>query len=59
VLDPFCGTGTTSVAAINTGRHSIASDIEPKYVSLATERLLKETKHTRTHGATTCVVTTE
>ena len=59
VLDPFCGTGTTSVAAINTGRHSIACDIEPKYVSLATERLLKETKHTRTHGATTCIVTTE
>jgi site-specific DNA-methyltransferase (adenine-specific) len=59
VLDPFCGTGTTSVAAINTGRNSIACDIEPKYVSLATERLLKETKHKRTHGATTCLVTTD
>jgi len=59
VLDPFCGTGTTSVAAINTGRHSIACDIEPKYVSLATERLLKETKQKRTHRATTCTVTTE
>jgi site-specific DNA-methyltransferase (adenine-specific) len=59
VLDPFCGTGTTSVAAINTGRNSIACDVEPKYISLATERLLKETKHRRTHGATTCIVTKE
>ena len=59
VLDPFCGTSTTSVAAINTGRNSIACDIEPKYISLATERLSKETKHERTHGATTCIVTTD
>jgi DNA modification methylase len=59
VLDPFGGTGTTSVAAINTGRSSIACDIEPKYVSLATERLLKESKHKREYGATTCVVMTD
>jgi site-specific DNA-methyltransferase (adenine-specific) len=59
VLDPFCGTGTTSVSAMNMGRHSIACDIEPKYVSLATERLLKESHQKRTHGATTCIVTTE
>jgi len=58
VLDPFGGTGTTSVAAMNTGRNSIASDIEPKYVSLATERLLREAKQKRPHGATTCVVKT-
>lgn len=56
ILDPFAGTGTTSVAAINTGRNSIALDIEPKYVSLATERLLKEAKRKRTEGATTCEV---
>jgi modification methylase len=56
VLDPFAGTGTTSVAAINTGRNSIAFDIEPKYVSLATERLLKEAKRKRTEGATTCTL---
>jgi modification methylase len=59
VLDPFGGTGTTSVAAMNTGRNSIVCDIEPKYVSLATERLLKESKHNRTHGATICVVKTD
>jgi len=59
VLDPFGGTGTTSVAAINTGRNSIACDIEPQYVSLATERLLKESKNKRTHGATTCLVKTD
>ena len=59
VLDPFGGTGTTSVAAINTGRNSIACDIEPQYVSLATERLLKESKHKREYGATTCIVKTD
>src|SRR5215208_5202049 len=42
ILDPFGGTGTTSVAAMNTGRNSIAVDIEPKYVSIARERLNKE-----------------
>jgi len=56
VLDPFAGTGTTSVAAMNTGRSSVAYDIEPKYVSFATERLLKEARRNRTHGATTCIV---
>jgi DNA modification methylase len=58
VLDPFAGTGTTSVAAMNTGRNSIACDIEPKYVSLATDRLLRESKHKRTQGAVHCIVKT-
>ncbi len=56
VLDPFAGTGTTSVAAMNTGRKSIASDIESKYVSLATARLIKEAKRKRTSGVTQCIV---
>jgi site-specific DNA-methyltransferase (adenine-specific) len=39
VLDPFCGVGTTSIAAIKTGRHYVGLDIEPKYVEKARERI--------------------
>jgi modification methylase len=38
VLDPFAGTGTTGVAAMNSGRNSISNEIEPKYLEMATER---------------------
>jgi len=39
VLDPFVGTGTTTVAAINAGRSSIGIDIDPTFIGLAKERL--------------------
>lgn len=39
VLDPFAGTGTTSVGAARWGRHSIAFEIEPSYHRLAGERM--------------------
>jgi site-specific DNA-methyltransferase (adenine-specific) len=38
VLDPFCGSGTTLVAAARTGRHGIGVDTDPDYVDLANER---------------------
>ena len=57
ILDPFAGTGTTSVAAMNTGRNSIGLDIEPKYVAIARERLNKEAKRHRSFGS--CVVEPE
>jgi site-specific DNA-methyltransferase (adenine-specific) len=41
VLDPFAGTATTSVAAMNAGRNSIANELEPKYVALAKERMCR------------------
>ncbi len=41
VLDPFAGTGTTSIAAMNSGRNSIANELEPKYLALAKERLFR------------------
>jgi len=43
VLDPFCGTGTTALAALNTGRHSIAVDIDPEYCRMTADRLRAET----------------
>ena len=41
ILDPFAGTATTSVAAIQSGRNSISNELEPKYLELAKERLLR------------------
>jgi site-specific DNA-methyltransferase (adenine-specific) len=37
--DPFCGSGTTLVAAEQTGRICLALEIDPKYVAVALERL--------------------
>jgi DNA modification methylase len=39
VLDPFMGTGTTSLAAAMTGRNSIGVEIDPHYFDMASERL--------------------
>ncbi|MGH9130860.1 MAG: DNA-methyltransferase [Acidimicrobiales bacterium] len=39
VLDPFAGTGTTALAAIETGRNSISVAIEPDYVEMMELRL--------------------
>lgn len=35
VLDPFCGSGMTGVAALETGRHAILSDLSPAAVHIA------------------------
>ena len=40
VLDPFAGTGTTALAAMQSGRNSISVDIEQSYVELTTSRLV-------------------
>ena len=39
ILDPFCGSGTTCLAAANLGRHFVGYEIESKYVHLAEARL--------------------
>lgn len=39
VLDPFLGTGTTSVAALECGRNSVGIEIDPNYVIMAKERI--------------------
>ena len=41
VVDPFAGTGTTALAALENDRHSISADIEPTYVDLIENRLGK------------------
>ncbi|OGC89885.1 MAG: methyltransferase [candidate division Zixibacteria bacterium RBG_16_53_22] len=42
VLDPFSGTATTTLAAMKTGRNSIAIEIDSEYIRQAAERLLQE-----------------
>jgi len=39
VLDPFLGTGTTSLAAIASNRNSIGYEIDPKFLNLINENL--------------------
>jgi DNA modification methylase len=42
VLDPFCGTGTTMVAALRSSRNSIGVEIDPEYCQLAARYLKAE-----------------
>lgn len=46
VFDPFVGTGTTIIAAIRHGRRGIGSEIVPKYVELARDRIRQEMEGT-------------
>jgi len=51
ILDPFAGTGSTSQAAIIAGRNSIASDIEPAYIEIAWQRIMRAARQRRFVGA--------
>jgi DNA modification methylase len=42
VLDPFLGTGTTTVAAAKAGRNSIGFEIDEHYFDLAHKRIANE-----------------
>ncbi|WP_462315926.1 DNA-methyltransferase [Methanobrevibacter sp.] len=39
VLDPFCGSGTTAIAAIQNNRNYICYDIKEEYIDLAKKRI--------------------
>ena len=39
VLDPFMGSGTTLVAAVEANRRAVGYDIDPTYVELARTRI--------------------
>ncbi|MCZ8149822.1 MAG: DNA methyltransferase, partial [Roseomonas sp.] len=38
IYEPFCGSGTTIIAAETTGRICHAMDIDPRYVDVAIQR---------------------
>ena len=42
VLDPFAGSGTTGVVALRHGRDFIGIELNPEYVTMANNRILKE-----------------
>jgi site-specific DNA-methyltransferase (adenine-specific) len=52
ILDPFVGTGSTILAALETGRSSIGCDIEPRYLEFADARIRKSASRARFAGAT-------
>lgn len=39
VLDPFMGSGSTAIAAVETGRHYVGFDTEQAYIELAEQRI--------------------
>jgi site-specific DNA-methyltransferase (adenine-specific) len=45
VLDPFCGSGTTLVAALRNGRNSIGLDIDTEYCRMAARYLKLESNN--------------
>lgn len=44
VLDPFMGSGTTALAALQNGRHFVGYEINPHYVALARQRIAEALK---------------
>lgn len=51
ILDPFCGSGSTAVAACRTGRNSISSDVEPSYIEATSGRMRRELARSALVGA--------
>lgn len=39
IVDPFCGSGSTLIAAYNLGRESVGVEIDPKYYEICKERI--------------------
>ena len=39
VLDPFCGSGSTGIAAMLEGRDFLGVDLDPDYINIAQRRV--------------------
>ena len=59
VLDPFCGTGTTSIAAVKSNRNSIGIDIDASYCRIAASRVQKETEHFFNNAKLLCYISSQ
>ena len=51
VLDPFLGTGSTTIAAITAGRNSLGVEIDPEYLKIAKASVEKAVAMERKAGA--------
>lgn len=51
VLDPFMGSGSTAVAAVETGRHFVGFDVNAEYLDLAERRIHEGRTGTRSKRA--------
>lgn len=51
VLDPFLGTGSTTIAAIVAGRNSIGIEVDPGYLKLASDNIAAAAAVPRKAGA--------
>lgn len=47
VIDPFLGSGTTAVAAINLGIEWIGIELNPDYVEIAKKRVNEAINHSK------------
>ncbi len=56
ILDPFVGTGSTCMAAVNCGRNSIGNEVEPKYLEITLNRLSATVNAPRLVGATEATI---
>jgi len=45
ILDPFMGSGTTAIAALDTGRHYVGYELDETYANLAGLRLQERNSH--------------
>jgi DNA modification methylase len=50
VFDPFCGAGTTAIAARKLGRHFLTTECDPKYVRITNEKLAAMKEHADLFG---------
>lgn len=55
VLDPFCGSGTTMLAAMKWGRNSLGIEIDPDYCRMAARRILDENQNLFSTASFECV----
>jgi len=50
VFDPFCGAGTTAIAAAKLGRQFVVTEVDPHYVRITNEKLAAMRKHADMFG---------
>lgn len=50
VFDPFCGAGTTAIAAAKLGRKFVMTEVDPHYVQITNEKLAAMREHADMFG---------